>query len=149
MTQDFPGRPVPAVSGVIFRDEEVLLVQRKVPPYAGRWSLPGGAVEVGETLHQAVVREVAEETRLEVEPVSLVGVYDNIVEECGRVRFHYTLVDFLCRLIGGRLHAGSDAGEARWVSLRDLDDVDLTPLARAAIREALSLRDEEEDALDP
>ncbi|MFQ5909076.1 MAG: NUDIX hydrolase [Thermoplasmata archaeon] len=136
VTRDFPERPVPAVAGIVFRGQEVLLVQRKVPPSAGRWSLPGGAVELGETLHQAVVREVAEETGLEVEPVSLVGVYDNIVEEGERVRFHYTLVDFVCRLVGGRLHPGSDAGDARWVSLRDLDQVDLTPLARKAIKAA-------------
>lgn len=125
-----------AVAGVVFRDAEVLLVRRKAPPYAGRWSLPGGAVEVGETMHEAVVREVREEVGLDVEPMELVGVYDNIVKEGGRVRFHYTLVDFLCRPVGSRLRPGTDAAEAQWVSLRDLDGVDMTPLARTAIEAA-------------
>ncbi|MFQ5552647.1 MAG: NUDIX domain-containing protein, partial [Thermoplasmata archaeon] len=84
MTRDFPTRPVPAVAGVVFRGEKVLLVRRKVPPYEGSWSLPGGAIELGETLTQAVVREVREETGLDVDPIGLVGVYDNIVEEEGR-----------------------------------------------------------------
>ncbi|MFQ5986003.1 MAG: NUDIX hydrolase [Thermoplasmata archaeon] len=139
MTRDFPTRPVPAVAAVVFRDEKVLLVRRKVPPYAGSWSLPGGAVELGETMTQAVVREAREETGLDVEPIGLVGVYDNIVEEEGRIRFHYTLIDFLCRAIGGRLVPGSDAADARWVALNDLEEVDLTPLARTAIREASSV----------
>jgi mutator protein MutT len=149
VTREFPARPVPAVAGIVFRGEEVLVVQRKAAPYAGRWSLPGGAVEVGETLHQAVTREVAEETGLEVEPVRLVGVYDNIVEEGGRIRFHYTLIDFLCRLVGGRTHPGSDASEARWVSLGDLEGVHLTPLARKAIEAAEELRGAEKEPSGP
>lgn len=149
MTREFPERPVPAVAGIVLRGEEVLVVLRKADPYAGRWSLPGGALEVGETLHQAVIREVAEETGLKVEPVRLVGVYEHIVEEGGRIRYHFTLIDFLCRLVGGRLHPGSDAGEARWVSLGDLEGVDLTPLARKAIEAAGKLRETEKGPAGP
>lgn len=141
VTPDFPSRPVPAAAGVVFRDAEVLLVRRKASPYAGRWSLPGGAVELGETVHDAVVREVREETGLDVEPKEVVGVYDNIITEGDRVRFHYLLVDFLCRLIGGELDPGSDASAAEWVPPEDLEGVDLTPLAREAIEEARGIRD--------
>ncbi len=141
VTRDFPPRPIPAVSGVLFRGNEVLLVRRKVAPYVGRWSLPGGSVEVGETLREAVVREVLEETGLDVRPTELVGAYDSIVEEGGGVRFHFVLLDFLCQIVGGRLRPGSDASATEWVRLADLEEVDLTPLARTAILEAVRLRD--------
>ncbi|MFQ5920016.1 MAG: NUDIX hydrolase [Thermoplasmata archaeon] len=140
MTRDFPARPVPAVSGVVFRGEEVLLVRRKVAPYAGQWSLPGGAVEVGETMHEAVKREVREETGLDVHPSHLVGAYDSIVEEEGEIRFHYVLVDFLCELVGGTLTPGTDASAAEWVPLADLETRELTPLARRALAEAARIR---------
>ena len=140
MTQAFPSRPVPAVSGVVLEREEVLLVRRKVPPYEGRWSFPGGAVEVGETMHEAVVREAREETGLDVRPVELVGAYDSIVEADGEVRFHYVLVDFLCRLVGGELRSGTDASAAEWVPLANLKKMDLTPLAQRAIGDAVRVR---------
>lgn len=137
MTRDLPR---PAVSGVVLQGQEVLLVRRKAPPYVGQWSLPGGAVEVGETMHEAVVREVREETGLEVQPVTLVGAYDSIVEEDGEVRFHYVLVDFLCRLVGGALRPGTDASAAEWVPLANLERMDLTPLAQRAITDAVHIR---------
>ena len=132
MTQDFLSRPVPAVSGVVLEREEVLLVRRKEPPYVGRWSFPGGTVEVGEAMHEAGVREVREETGLDVRPVELVGAYDSIVKQDGEVRFHYELVDFLCQLVGGELRPGTDASAAEWVPLVNLEKMDLTPLAHRA-----------------
>ena len=134
--------PIPAVSGIVFQGEAVLLVQRKVAPYRGLWSLPGGAIEGGETMHAAVEREVREETGLEVQPLALVGAYDSIVEEEGTIQFHYVLVGWLCRHVGGELHPGSDADDARWTPLDSLEGVELTPLAGQAIREALRLRED-------
>jgi len=98
-------------------------------------------VKVGETLREAVVREVLEETGLDVRPMELVGAYDSIVEKGGGDRFHFVLLDFLCRIVGGQLRPGSDASATEWVPVADLEEVDLTPLARTAVLEAVRLRD--------
>lgn len=135
-------RPVPAVGAVILRQDEVLLIRRAAEPWAGRWSVPGGAVELGERLEDALVREAREETGLEVEPLAIVGVFDRIVEEAGEVRWHYVLVDYLCRPLSGSPRAGTDASEARWVPLTDLDRYALTEPTRRAIARATELRRE-------
>jgi ADP-ribose pyrophosphatase YjhB (NUDIX family) len=93
----------------------VLLVQRGREPLKGRWSIPGGLIEIGEMLHEAVVREVREETGLEVEPLELVELLDRIHRECERVRYHYVIADYLCRVVGGTLKAADDADAVRWV----------------------------------
>ncbi len=98
-------------------------------------------MEVGETLREAGVREVLEETGLDVRPMELVGAYDSIVEEGGGVRFHFVLLDFLCQMVGGELRPGSDVSATEWVPVADLEEVDLTPLARTTILEAVRLRD--------
>ncbi len=98
-------------------------------------------MEVGETLREAGVREVLEETGLDVHPMELVGAYDSIVEEGGGVRFHFVLLDFLCQMVGGELRPGSDVCATEWVPVADLEEVDLTPLARTTILEAVRLRD--------
>ena len=110
MTRDYPERPIVGVAAVVIEDNRVVLVRRGSPPAYGEWSLPGGAVEPGETLEEAVVREVKEEIGLEVEVVELVAVLDRIfLDPEGEVQFHYVLMDFLCRRKGGRLRASSDA----------------------------------------
>lgn len=93
----------------------VLLVRRGTEPAKGMWSIPGGLIETGEMLQQAVVREVREETGLAVEPVALIELLDRIIREGDRVRYHYVIADYLCRVTGGTLGAASDADEARWV----------------------------------
>lgn len=109
MTRDYPERPIVGVAAVVIEDDRVVLVRRGRPPAYGEWSLPGGAVELGETLEKAVVREVKEEIGLEVELVELVGVLDRIfLDGAGQVQFHYVLLDFLCRKTGGKLKASSD-----------------------------------------
>lgn len=114
----------------------VLLIRRGQEPLKGEWSLPGGAVELGETLEAAVCREVLEETGLEVEPVSVVQAFDRISRDAeGCVRYHYVLVDFLCRVRGGSLACASDALEARWAGEDELDG--LTPLTVEVIRKAV------------
>lgn len=93
----------------------MLLVKRGHPPLAGEWSIPGGVLEVGETLREAAVREVLEETTLEVEAISLLGVYDRVLRDADeRTLYHYVLIDFLCRRVSGEPQAAGDADEVRW-----------------------------------
>jgi len=99
---------------VIVQDGRVLLVQRGRDPMKGQWTLPGGVLEVGESLVEGVAREVREETGLEIEVLELVELLDRIHREDGRVRFHYVIADYLCRVTGGELHAASDADAVRW-----------------------------------
>jgi ADP-ribose pyrophosphatase YjhB (NUDIX family) len=117
---------------------QVLLIRRAQEPLKGEWSLPGGAVELGETLQAAICREVLEETGLVVEPIDVVEAFDRISQDAeGRVRFHYVLVDFLCRVVGGSLACASDALEARWAGENELDG--LTPLTVEVIGKALQM----------
>jgi len=115
LQREFPLVPLVGVGAVIVHEGKVLLVLRGTEPAKGRWSIPGGLIEVGEMLHEAVVREVREETGLEVEPVELVELLDRIHREGERVRYHYVIADYLCRVVGGTLKAASDADAVRWV----------------------------------
>lgn len=113
--REYPPTPLVGVGAVAVLDGRVLLVRRGSEPLKGHWTLPGGMLEVGETMAEGVVREVREETGVEVEPIELVEVLDRIHREEGRVRYHYVIADFLCRVTGGALRAASDAEAARWV----------------------------------
>jgi ADP-ribose pyrophosphatase YjhB (NUDIX family) len=142
MKREYPEAPIAGVGAVIVRDDgptgrkQVLLIRRAQEPLKGEWSLPGGAVELGETLEEAIRREVLEETGLVVEAVDIVQALDRISRDAeGRVRYHYVLIDFLCRVVGGSLACATDALEGRWASADDLDG--LTPLTVEVIRKAL------------
>jgi ADP-ribose pyrophosphatase YjhB (NUDIX family) len=113
--REFPQAPLVAVGAVIVQDGRVLLVRRGSEPLKGHWTLPGGILEVGETLAAGVAREVKEETGLEVDPIELVEILDRIHREGERIRFHYVIADYLCRVTGGELCAASDADAVRWV----------------------------------
>lgn len=115
LQREFPASPLVAVGAVIVHDGRVLLVRRGTEPRRGRWSIPGGLIEVGEMLREAVVRETREETGLEVEPIELLELLDRIHRQDERVRYHYVIADYLCRVKGGTLKADSDADDARWV----------------------------------
>lgn len=131
MKREYPERPIAGVAAVIFRGNEVLLTRRKNPPGEGLWGLPGGVVELGETVREAIVREVREECGIEVEPIKLLEVYDSIVrDDEGRVRFHYILSEFLCKVVGGSLKPSSDALEAKWVPLDKLEEL---PISRGTL----------------
>ena len=116
--REFPQAPIVGVGAIIVDAGRVLLVQRGQEPSKGKWSLPGGMLELGESLHEGVVREVQEETGLKVKPVELIELLDRIVREENpegkRVRYHYVIADYLCRVVGGSLHASSDAEAVRW-----------------------------------
>jgi 8-oxo-dGTP diphosphatase len=115
MQREFPSAPLVGVGAVIVEAGRVLLVQRGAEPLKGHWSLPGGLVELGEELANAVAREVREETGLVVEPLELIELLDRIYREDERVRYHYVIADYLCRVTGGELLAASDADAVRWV----------------------------------
>lgn len=115
MRREFPEVPLLGVGAVVVHKERVLLVRRGHEPLKGQWSLPGGLLEVGESLEAAVVREVEEETSLQVRAVELIELLDRIHRDGERVRYHYVIADYLCRVTGGELRAGSDADAVRWV----------------------------------
>lgn len=115
MQREFPSAPLVGVGAVIVHDGRVLLARRGHAPMQGHWTLPGGVVELGETLLEGVMREVREETGLLVEPVELVELLDRIHRVNDRIQFHYVIADYLCRVTGGALEASSDADAVRWV----------------------------------
>ena len=140
MSRQYPERPVVGVGAVIVQDDKVVLIRRRFEPLKGEWSLPGGGVEVGETLEQAVAREMLEETGFEVEVGPVIEVFDRITrDDDQRVRYHYVLVDYLCWPVGGELRAGSDVDDAVLVEPDGLGPYRLTPKATAVIRRAIEL----------
>ena len=120
-----PTHPVVGVGAVVIRDRSVLLIRRGKEPLKGRWLIPGGTVELGESLQDAVVREVREETGLTVSPREAVLVFDRIERALGAVAYHYVIVDYVCDLVGGTLAAGSDAADAAWVPVDALKNYDV------------------------
>ena len=115
MQREFPLAPLVGVGAVVVDGGRVLLVRRGSEPLRGQWSLPGGLLELGEAITDGVVREVREETGLIVKPLELIELLDRIHREGVRVRYHYVIADYLCRLEGGHLQAASDADAAKWV----------------------------------
>lgn len=138
---EFPRRPVPAVGAIVFRGDAVLLVRRGQEPNRGRWSLPGGSLESGETVEAAAVREVREETGVVARALRPAFVGDYVSREGeGRVRWHYVLIDVLCEYVSGEPAPATDAENARFVPLRVLGDYDVTPTAVEAIDRAARMR---------
>jgi len=141
MKRKYPDRPIIGVGGIIFQEDQVLLIKRGMEPSLGQWSIPGGAVHVGETLEEAVRREILEETHLEVEVLTLAKVLDRIFHDPeGRVVYHYVLVDFLCRCKAGELKSDTDAQDARFVSFQDLPSYQIAPVTLEVIHRADRLR---------
>jgi len=120
---------------VLVHEGRVLLIQRGKEPLRGRWLVPGGTVELGETLEQALVREIEEETGLQVRPRELLTVFDRIEREDGQVAYHYVILDYLCEYVAGELRAGSDAAAAAWAGPEELAAYDLPPKALEVVLE--------------
>jgi ADP-ribose pyrophosphatase YjhB (NUDIX family) len=138
MQREYPERPIVGVGAVIVASQRVLLVRRSRAPLQGHWSLPGGVVELGETLRQAAEREALEETGLIVEAGKVIEVLDRIIPgENGKPQYHYVLIDFLCRYRSGVLRAGGDAAEAVWASEDELPQYNLEQPAVEVIKKAL------------
>ena len=139
--REYPKMPLVGVGGVVVKGQQILLVRRARAPLRGQWSLPGGLVETGETLAAAVRREIAEETGLRVRVERIVEVLDCMTRDSRRrVQYHYVLVDFLCRVQGGRLRAASDVSEARWVRRDQLAKYGLRAVPRRVIDKAFRRR---------
>ena len=114
--RSYPQRPILGVGAIIIEAGRVLLVERGREPLKGYWSIPGGVLEVGEKLADGLRRETREETGLEIEPLSLVEIFERImIDASGAAEYHYVLIDYLCRVTGGVLQPGDDVSEARWV----------------------------------
>ncbi len=139
MKREYPERPLVGVGAVIVEDGRVVLVRRAAEPMAGEWSIPGGLLELGETMRAGAVREALEETGLQVEAGEVLEVLDRILPDAqGKIRYHYVLIDFLCHRIAGELRAGGDAAEARWVSESELAELGVAEAAVKVIRKALA-----------
>jgi len=135
MKREYPDFPLVGVGAIIIEDGRVLLVKRGHPPLAEEWSIPGGVLEVGETLREAAIREAREETCLRVEPADLLGVYDRVSrDDDGGTVYHYVLIDFLCRRVGGEARAADDADEVRWFTLEEAGELVLPEDTAEVIR---------------
>src|ERR1017187_8468981 len=135
----YPTRPFLGVGALIFDGRSILLVERAQEPLKGYWSLPGGIVEVGEKLEEAIRREVLEETGLEIEPLEMFEIFERIMPDAEkRPEYHYVLMDYVCRVVGGQLAAASDVSRAAWVKEQDLRDYRLTEGTWAVVERAFA-----------
>ncbi|HZQ06268.1 MAG TPA: NUDIX hydrolase [Anaerolineae bacterium] len=141
MSREYPLHPIPGVGVIAFKDNTVLLVQRGKEPRRGEWSIPGGAVEVGETVREAALREFAEECGGDIELRDLVDVVDIFGrDDENKIRYHYIVADYWAEWRGGELYASSDVMDARWVSPDQLDEYGLPSYTRAVIEKAVQMR---------
>jgi 8-oxo-dGTP diphosphatase len=142
MKREYPDRPIIGVGAVIIHEGRALIVQRAGEPRKGEWAVPGGVLEVGETLRSGTEREVLEETGLVVKAGSVVDVFENIWPDAsGKTEYHYVLVDFLCELVSGELQCASDAADARWISLDELEGLELIGKTAQAIRTGFAMKE--------
>ena len=140
--REYPTHPRVGVGAVVLDAGRVLLVRRGKPPLMGKWSLPGGMVELGETTRQAVEREIAEECGLAIRVGEVVGILDRVVHDAeGRIRYHWVLVDYVAFVESGTLCAASDADEAQWVEVDAVERLETTDGLMDMIRRALTVAD--------
>jgi 8-oxo-dGTP diphosphatase len=138
-TRRYPTRPFLGVGALIFDSEKLLIVERAGEPFKGYWSLPGGILESGEKLDQGIRREVLEETGLEVEPLSVFEIFERIIQDAeGRAEYHFVVIDYLCRTVGGRLAAASDVSRLAWVTEQNLGDYRLTDGTLSVVERAFA-----------
>src|SRR5713226_6688451 len=136
MKREYPDSPLVGVGAIIIDNGRVLLVKRGHSPLAGEWSIPGGVLELGETLREAVIREAQEETCLTVETAELLGVYDRVLrDDKGRTLYHFVLIDFLCRRVAGEPQAADDADEVGWFTLPEVGALALPEDTAQVIRQ--------------
>ena len=138
--REYPDRPYVGVGVIVFRDKEVLLVQRNKEPNKGQWSIPGGSQLLGETASEAAQRELLEETGVKVDRLFLVDVVDAIIPGVeGKIKYHYTLVDYMGQWQSGESRPGDDAKEVRWVRLNELSSYSLMEKTMKIIQKAAAM----------
>jgi 8-oxo-dGTP diphosphatase len=138
MQREYPNHPLVGVGAIIVDAGRVALVKRGQAPLLGEWSIPGGMLELGETLRQGAEREALEETGLVVRATQLLGVFDRVVlDDEKRCQYHYVLIDFLCERLSGDLHAAGDAADADWFTLKELSGLPLPEDTASVIRMGL------------
>jgi len=139
MAREYPEHPVVGVGAVVVRDGRALIIKRAHEPRKGEWSLPGGLVELGESLQDAIRREIKEETTLDVEVGPIIETFDRVHrDDHGRIRYHFVIVDFVCWPKGGEAAPGSDADGVAWVRFNEIDDYAVNAHAKAVIEKGLS-----------
>ena len=138
--REFPDAPRVGVGAVILDGGRVLLARRGRAPSVDKWSIPGGLVDLGERLEDALLREIEEESGLRVRLLGLCGVIDRVIREQDSVRYHYVIIDYVAEPVGGRLQAGSDAAEVRWVAIDELDRYDTTEGLADMVHRALAVQ---------
>jgi 8-oxo-dGTP diphosphatase len=132
----YPDQPIVGVGAVIVHADKIVLIKRGNEPSRGKWTIPGGLVELAESPEQAVIRETKEETGLDVENPTLIDVVSNVdLDEKGRVKYHYVIIDYLVRVKGGSIEAASDAVDLRWVPFDEVESYDLTASFRLFFRQ--------------
>ncbi len=140
MSREYPDRPLIGVGAVIVHERRTVIVRRATPPLLGEWSIPGGLLELGETVKDGVRREVLEETGLIVEPGPVIEVFDSIFRDAeGRCQYHYVLLDYLCSVSGGDLRAASDVSDARWIAENEISNFGLRDATQAVLRKGFTL----------
>jgi mutator protein MutT len=138
--REYPERPLVGVGGVVIADGRALLIRRAGPPLQGEWSIPGGLLELGESLDQGVRRELAEETGLEVRVLDLIEVFERVFpDNDGRTKYHFVILDYLCEAVSGEARAASDVTEVAWAQEDDLASYSLTPTATRVIKRAFEM----------
>jgi ADP-ribose pyrophosphatase YjhB (NUDIX family) len=143
--REYPERPMVGVGGVVILNGRVLLIRRGGPPLEGQWSIPGGMLEVGETLLEGVRRELGEETGIEVRVGDLIEVFERInLDADGKTRYHFVVLDYLCDAVRGEARAGSDVTDVAWASPQELAKYSLTETATRVILKAVEMARERE-----
>jgi mutator protein MutT len=141
LKREYPDHPIVGVGAIIIEGEEVLLARRGKEPGYGEWSIPGGVVKPGETLEEAVIREVREEASLQIEVEEMVEVLERIFRDPeGRVQYHYVLVDFLCQRLSGNEKPSSDVSEVQWVPVSEIPRQPLPEKTKKVIQKAFEMR---------
>lgn len=139
MQREYPQCPLVGVGAITVENGRVALIRRGKAPLVGEWSIPGGMLELGESLRQGAEREALEETGLVVRATELLGVFDRVVADAeGKIAYHYVLIDFLCERASGELRAGADAADARWFTPEDIAELPLAEDTAGVIRAALA-----------
>ncbi|HEV2489318.1 MAG TPA: NUDIX hydrolase [Candidatus Acidoferrales bacterium] len=139
-SREYPSRPVVGVGGVVIADDRALLIRRGHAPLEGQWSIPGGTLEVGETIAEGIARELAEETGIQVRVLDLIEVFERIFrDKDGRVQYHFVIVDYLCEMMGGTARAGGDVVDVAWAREAELAQFGLTEAAMRVLKKAFAM----------